>query len=287
MHRELEGSLRRLEQDPEADPREVIRALYHRLLLALRPRLGTLATYTVREVDAVIVSAFGVRAENAHELSALFEEARYSQHLLTGATPTGRGGRSTGSSPTSRPGAASGSASGRKRQPGRRPPGPAAGGIKGTERIEHDEARGTRRSGAEDDARGGAAGAPPAEPPEAPELPTSSNWREALPEEELLPGDLGEGVEDIDAVSMQTARAVRRVPVTFSSVVLLLTLTIGVGMAARTARRPVAVDPRRPRDGRIGPAAERYDPPHPAEPDLARAQHHLPRAEGEPDRSER
>jgi hypothetical protein len=82
LRKELEGSLRRLEQDPEADPREVIRALYHRLLLALRPRLGTLEMYTVREVEAVIVTAYGVRAENAHELSALFEEARYSHHPL-------------------------------------------------------------------------------------------------------------------------------------------------------------------------------------------------------------
>jgi hypothetical protein len=74
-------------------------------------------------------------------------------------------------------------------------------------------------------------------------MPPNSHWREALPEEELLPGDLGEGVDDIDAVSMRTPRAVRRVPVTFSSVVLLLTLTIGVGMAAGLLAGPSPWNP--------------------------------------------
>jgi hypothetical protein len=85
LRKELEDSLRKLTEDPEADPREVIRALYHRLLLALRPRFGPLSEYTAREVERVIVAAFGVREEHAHQLTRLFEEARYSQH------PVGRG----------------------------------------------------------------------------------------------------------------------------------------------------------------------------------------------------
>jgi hypothetical protein len=80
VRNELEDPLRKLTEDPNADPREVMRALYQRLLLALRPRLGALAESTAREVERTIVGAFGVHEVNAHELNRLFEDARYSRH---------------------------------------------------------------------------------------------------------------------------------------------------------------------------------------------------------------
>ncbi len=79
---ELLASLKRLEEDPEADPRAVIAALYQWLLLTLHPRFAGTDRYTAREIEAVIVAQFGVRASNARELTELFEVARYSTHPL-------------------------------------------------------------------------------------------------------------------------------------------------------------------------------------------------------------
>jgi hypothetical protein len=79
---ELVASLRRLEDDPQADPREVILALYHRLLLRIRRRLGPLGQYTPREIEQVIVAYYGARDDHARELRELFEVARYSTHPL-------------------------------------------------------------------------------------------------------------------------------------------------------------------------------------------------------------
>jgi hypothetical protein len=71
----------------------------------------------------------------------------------------------------------------------------------------------------------------------------SSAWREAAPEEELEPGDLGSGTGDLEAEAAYHPRQVRRIPVTFSSLVLLLTLTIGVGMAAGLLAGPSPWNP--------------------------------------------
>lgn len=79
---ELLESLRRLEEDPDADPREVILAVYHRLLLVLGRRMHTTEPYTPREIALVLVTEFGVKGENSEELTRMFEVARYSTHPL-------------------------------------------------------------------------------------------------------------------------------------------------------------------------------------------------------------
>jgi hypothetical protein len=82
LRSELLESLQRLGDDPTGDPRDVIRALYHRLLLTLAPRLGPLSELTAREIEKVILEMFAVHRNHARDLTALFEEARYSSHSL-------------------------------------------------------------------------------------------------------------------------------------------------------------------------------------------------------------
>jgi Domain of unknown function (DUF4129) len=82
LRAEFARSLLELEAQEGADPREVILRLYARLLLALRPQLGPLAEYTPREIARVVVGTYGAGPDSAGELTALFEEARYSHHPL-------------------------------------------------------------------------------------------------------------------------------------------------------------------------------------------------------------
>ncbi|HEV2317697.1 MAG TPA: DUF4129 domain-containing protein [Thermoplasmata archaeon] len=82
LRSEFERTLRELESDPDADPRDRILALYQRLLLALHLRVRGLAEQTAREIEREIVGTFRVDASAAHELTLLFEEARYSTHPL-------------------------------------------------------------------------------------------------------------------------------------------------------------------------------------------------------------
>lgn len=76
---------------------------------------------------------------------------------------------------------------------------------------------------------------------EAPGAP--SDWREAPRDEALEPGDLGAGTDDLDAGRWYAPRRARRVPISFSAVVLLLTLTVGMGMSAGLLAGPSAWDP--------------------------------------------
>jgi hypothetical protein len=62
--------------------------------------------------------------------------------------------------------------------------------------------------------------------------PSGQDWIEADPDEDLLPGDLGGGTEDLAAESYFSPRRTRRVPLSVSAIILLLTLTSGIGMAA-------------------------------------------------------
>lgn len=82
LRAELDRTLSRWDSDPGADPRALIIALYTRLLLRLRPRHRTLEEMTPREIAAALVDLYPVPAGDAHELTALFEEARYSTHPL-------------------------------------------------------------------------------------------------------------------------------------------------------------------------------------------------------------
>ncbi|HEV2317696.1 MAG TPA: DUF4129 domain-containing protein [Thermoplasmata archaeon] len=68
-------------------------------------------------------------------------------------------------------------------------------------------------------------------------------WSEVPDDEELLPGDLGEGTADFEAESWYATRRARRIPLSFSAIVLLLTLTVGIGMAAGLLAGPSSWDP--------------------------------------------
>lgn len=80
---ELRAALDALADDPAADPREAIRALYHRWLLAIGPRLGETRPRTPRELSADVGAALGLPPGPVELLTALFEEARYSTHPMT------------------------------------------------------------------------------------------------------------------------------------------------------------------------------------------------------------
>lgn len=64
------------------DPRSVILALYREMLAHLVPMVGDVATHTPEEIRANHLERLGVRAEAAHTLTRLFEEARYSTHPM-------------------------------------------------------------------------------------------------------------------------------------------------------------------------------------------------------------
>jgi len=64
------------------DPRTTIIRLYLRLLARLGPRLGDSDQYTAEEIRTLVLAPLLVRPDAAEALTRLFEEARYSVHLL-------------------------------------------------------------------------------------------------------------------------------------------------------------------------------------------------------------
>jgi hypothetical protein len=78
----MSSTLSELERDHSADPRALIIALYARLLHGLVLGLGPTDAMTAREIERVCVESFGVRPATARELTALFEEARYSTRRM-------------------------------------------------------------------------------------------------------------------------------------------------------------------------------------------------------------
>lgn len=80
--REFARALEALEGDASQDPRTVIVALYANLLRRLTPTLDRLELRTPREIERLCVERLRIRPETAHALTALFEEARYSRHVL-------------------------------------------------------------------------------------------------------------------------------------------------------------------------------------------------------------
>jgi len=74
----LRSTLSELESNPQADPRDLIIALYARLLEAIGVGAGPTEVMTAREIERVCVQSLGVRPTTARELTGLFEEARYS-----------------------------------------------------------------------------------------------------------------------------------------------------------------------------------------------------------------
>jgi hypothetical protein len=82
---EIAATLSALESDPNADPRALVEALYGRLLSSLDERVGGVEARTAREIERQAVRTLGLPAPAARELTALFEEARYSPHRITSA----------------------------------------------------------------------------------------------------------------------------------------------------------------------------------------------------------
>jgi uncharacterized protein DUF4129 len=80
---EIASTLAALEADPNADPRALIVALYGRLLASVDERVGGVEARTAREIELLTVHALGLPPDAARELTALFEEARYSPHPIS------------------------------------------------------------------------------------------------------------------------------------------------------------------------------------------------------------
>jgi hypothetical protein len=77
----LARALRELDESSLV-PRERILVVYGRLLRRLGPHAGDLDHWTPREIEAACRLSWGIGAEAAHELTGLFEEARYSDHEI-------------------------------------------------------------------------------------------------------------------------------------------------------------------------------------------------------------
>jgi hypothetical protein len=86
VRRELRRALEKLADSEPADPREIILALYARLLLRLQPRVVSTEPLTPREIERVLVEELGIRAAPAQQLTRIFEEARYSQRPIATGT---------------------------------------------------------------------------------------------------------------------------------------------------------------------------------------------------------
>lgn len=83
VRRTLAEALAALSDPSTATPRDVVIRLYGQLLVRVGPRLESLEAATPREIERTCVNEFGIRADHARGLTALFEEARYSTHPFT------------------------------------------------------------------------------------------------------------------------------------------------------------------------------------------------------------
>lgn len=70
------------ELDLGGDPRLIILALYSEMLVHLQPMVGSVDTSTPEEIRSLHLTRLGVRPDAAKSLTRLFEEARYSTHLM-------------------------------------------------------------------------------------------------------------------------------------------------------------------------------------------------------------
>jgi hypothetical protein len=76
----LREAAARLEREPH--PREVVIGLYLRLLGEVSPQVGDVGPRTAGEIRDAHLVRLGVRKETADLLTRLFEEARYSSHVI-------------------------------------------------------------------------------------------------------------------------------------------------------------------------------------------------------------
>ena len=77
----LEGAIGDLDETTLV-PRERIILVYRRLLARVGPRAGDIDRMTAREIETACRVSLGIGTSAAHELTALFEEARYSDHEI-------------------------------------------------------------------------------------------------------------------------------------------------------------------------------------------------------------
>ena len=78
----LAQALKDLDVDPSVDPRRRIIAAYAKLLERVDRRVPLSEPLTAREIERECTTRLRVTPSTAHELTSLFEEARYSQHPM-------------------------------------------------------------------------------------------------------------------------------------------------------------------------------------------------------------
>jgi hypothetical protein len=81
----VQSALERADQDLAGgtDPRAVILALYQSVLEHLQPKVASVEIETPEEIRAKHLIRLGIRPVAAESLTRLFEEARYSSHLMS------------------------------------------------------------------------------------------------------------------------------------------------------------------------------------------------------------
>jgi hypothetical protein len=84
IRRSLQETLAELGRG-EGGPRERIIRAYGRLLTRVASGTGDLATLTPREIERLCRTRLRIQVATAHEITALFEEARYSTHPMGSA----------------------------------------------------------------------------------------------------------------------------------------------------------------------------------------------------------
>jgi hypothetical protein len=82
LRADLTAAIAALSETSEGTPRERIIQVYARWLKRLVRGSGDLSILTAREIESMCVERLGVTPTTAHELTALFEEARYSTHPM-------------------------------------------------------------------------------------------------------------------------------------------------------------------------------------------------------------
>ncbi|HEV2449690.1 MAG TPA: DUF4129 domain-containing protein [Thermoplasmata archaeon] len=83
LRRELRRALQQFADSEPEDPRQIILALYARLLLHIQPRMAATEPLTPREIERTLVAHLGIRPVPAERLTRIFEEARYSSRPMS------------------------------------------------------------------------------------------------------------------------------------------------------------------------------------------------------------
>jgi 4-amino-4-deoxy-L-arabinose transferase-like glycosyltransferase len=82
LRADLAAAIAQLSEATGGTPRERVIQVYARWLQRIVRGSGDLSTLTAREIEAICTERLGISRETAHELTSLFEEARYSRHPM-------------------------------------------------------------------------------------------------------------------------------------------------------------------------------------------------------------